>query len=143
MEIKNSENSKVGMITIFSVAAVLFSTHAGGGFATGNQETQYFVTSGFSGIISAILAMILYTMTIREAIIMKNSRKLKNYKELFENLYHPFDKLEWIFEVYFHIMVGSSNSRGSIFNCSYKFNSLYSCGFLNKFNIFSFNYIWS
>lgn len=105
MEIKNSENSKVGMITIFSVAAVLFSTHAGGGFATGNQETQYFVTSGFSGIISAILAMILYTMTIREAIIMKNSRKLKNYKELFENLYHPFDKLEWIFEVYFHIMV--------------------------------------
>lgn len=105
MEIRTKENSKVGMGIIFSVAAVLFSTHAGGGFATGNQETQYFVSSGFSGVISAVLAMILYTMTIREAIVMKNSRNLKNYKELFETLYHPFDKIEWIFEIYFHTMV--------------------------------------
>ncbi|MFK4785160.1 hypothetical protein [Fusobacterium sp. MFO224] len=105
MEMREKKNSKIGIGVIFSVAAVLFSTHAGGGFATGNQETQYFVSSGFSGVISAILAMILYTMTIREAIVMKNSRNLKNYKELFETLYHPFDKVEWIFEIYFHTMV--------------------------------------
>ena len=105
MEMREKKNSKIGIGVIFSVAAVLFSTHAGGGFATGNQETQYFVSSGFSGVISAVLAMILYTMTIREAIVMKNSRNLKNYKELFETLYHPFDKVEWIFEIYFHTMV--------------------------------------
>jgi len=105
MEMKIKKDSKIGIGVIFSVAAVLFSTHAGGGFATGNQETQYFVSSGFSGVISAILAMALYTMTIREAIVMKNSRDLKNYKELFETLYHPFDKIEWIFEIYFHTMV--------------------------------------
>ena len=29
----------------FSVGAVLFSSHAGGGFATGNQENVYFVSS--------------------------------------------------------------------------------------------------
>ncbi|WP_051532641.1 hypothetical protein [Fusobacterium perfoetens] len=96
---------KVGFLGVFSVASVLFSSHAGGGFATGNQATQYFVTTGAWGIFSAILAMLLLAMTIRECIIMRNSRNLKSYKELFETLYHPFDKLEWIFEIYFHIMV--------------------------------------
>ena len=102
---KNNIKSKAGFLTIFSVASVLFSSHAGGGFATGNQATQYFVGSGFWGVISAIIAMALLAMTIKECIIMRNSRNLKSYRELFETLYHPFDKLVWGFEVYFHIMV--------------------------------------
>lgn len=102
---KKNNIKKIGFLGVFSVASVLFSSHAGGGFATGNQATQYFVTTGPWGIFSAILAMFLLAMTIRECIIMRNSRNLKSYKELFETLYHPFDKLEWIFEIYFHIMV--------------------------------------
>ena len=31
---------KVGKMAIFSVGAVLFSAHAGGGFATGNQANR-------------------------------------------------------------------------------------------------------
>ena len=34
---------KVGKMAIFSVGAVLFSAHAGGGFATGNQANTYYV----------------------------------------------------------------------------------------------------
>ena len=85
------------MAAVFSVAAVLFSWHAGGGFATGNQANQYFLVSGKLGLVSALLALLLLTMTVRQAIVMYNSRRLGSYKELLETLYHPLDKLELVF----------------------------------------------
>lgn len=100
-----SINKKINFIGIFGVASVLFSSHAGGGFATGNQANQYFVNNGILGIFSAMLAMLVLTMTIKECIVMANLRGINNYKELFETLYHPFNKLELLFEFYFHIMV--------------------------------------
>lgn len=89
----------------FSVGAVLFSAHAGGGFATGNQANTYYVGLGWLGPVSAVIAMLLLTLTMRQAMVMYNSRGLTSYKQLFETLYHPFDKLEWLFEVFFNIMV--------------------------------------
>lgn len=109
MDIQAENKKEFGIpksaMAIFSVASVLFSAHAGGGFATGNQENTYFVSLGWSGIISLVLAMFLLTMTMREAMIMYNKFNLKSHKELFEKLYHPFDKLEILFEVFFDIMV--------------------------------------
>ena len=96
---------KVGKMAIFSVGAVLFSAHAGGGFATGNQANTYYVGIGWTGIVSAIIAMLLLILTMREAMVMYNQRNLTSAKELFENLYHPFDKLEILFEIFFNIMV--------------------------------------
>lgn len=93
------------IFTAMSVGMVLFSAHAGGGFATGNQANTYFVGLGWPSIVSAILAMFLLTFTMREAMIMYNERNLKSYKELFENLYHPFDKLVVLFDIFFYIMV--------------------------------------
>lgn len=89
----------------FSVGSVLFSAHAGGGFATGNQANTYYVGLGWLGPISAVIAMLLLTLTMREAMIMYNSRRLKSHKELFETLYHPLDKCYVLFEVFFYIMV--------------------------------------
>ncbi len=94
-----------GFAAVFSVACVLFGSHAGGGFATGNQATQYFVSVGWTAPLIAIGAMAVLSLTVRECIIMYNSRGLTSYKELFQTLYHPFDKIEWLFEVYFFIMV--------------------------------------
>ena len=82
----------------FSVGSVLFSAHAGGGFT-------YYVGLGWLGPISAVIAMLLLTLTMREAMIMYNSRGLKSHKELFETLYHPLDKCYVLFEVFFYIMV--------------------------------------
>lgn len=90
---------------MFSVASVLFGWHAGGGFATGNQAHQFYVISGWLGPISALLAILLLTLTVRQAMVMYNSRGLKSYKQLFETLYHPLDKLEIVFEIYYYIMV--------------------------------------
>ena len=89
----------------FSVGAVLFSSHAGGGFATGNQENVYFVSLGWLGPITAIITMLLFTLTIKEAMNMYNSRHLNSYKQLFHNLYSPFKGIEILFEAFFYIMV--------------------------------------
>lgn len=89
----------------FSVGAVLFSSHAGGGFATGNQENVYFVSLGWLGPITAIITMLLFTLTIKEAMNMYNSRHLTSYRQLFQNLYRPFTGIEYCFEAFFYIMV--------------------------------------
>ena len=59
---------KTPFFAAFSVGAVLFSAHAGGGFATGNQANTYYVGLGWAGIVSAIVAMLLLTLTMREEI---------------------------------------------------------------------------
>lgn len=100
-----SVSSVIPFATCFSVGAVLFSSHAGGGFASGNQAFQNFVVSGWLGPTSATLCMLLFTLTIKEAMFMYSSRGLTSYKQLFETLYHPFDKIEVLFEVFFYIMV--------------------------------------
>lgn len=97
--------AKGSFVLAFSVGSVLFSAHAGGGFATGNQANTYYVGLGWLGPISAVIAMLLLTFTMREAMIMYNSRGLKSHKELFETLYHPLDKCYVLFEVFFYIMV--------------------------------------
>lgn len=89
----------------FSVGAVLFSSHAGGGFATGNQENVYFVSLGWLGPITAIITMLLFTLTIKEAMNMYNTRQLTSYRQLFRNLYSPFKGIEYLFEAFFYIMV--------------------------------------
>lgn len=97
--------AKTPFALAFSVGAVLFSAHAGGGFATGNQANTYYVGLGWAGPVSAVIAMLLLTLTMRQAMVMYNSRGLTSYKQLFQALYHPFDKIEWLFEVFFYIMV--------------------------------------
>ena len=79
---------KTPFFAAFSVGAVLFSAHAGGGFATGNQANTYYVGHGWAGIVSAIVAMLLLTLTMREAMIMYNSRGLTSYKQLFEIFFY-------------------------------------------------------
>ena len=96
---------RASFFTIFSVASVLFGWHAGGGFATGNQANQFYVDSGWLGTVSAVLSMLLLTLTVHQAMVMYNSRGLQNYKQLFETLFHPYDKLELLFEVFYYIMV--------------------------------------
>lgn len=102
----SKKTGKFGSLgAIFGVAAVLFGSHAGGGFATGNQETQYYVQYGWTAPLTAILAMVLLTVTLREAIVMYNNHDCKNYKELFQELWNPYPRLEILWEIYYYLMV--------------------------------------
>ena len=47
---------KTPFFAAFSVGAVLFSAHAGGGFATGNQVVNYFVQYGWTTPITSASA---------------------------------------------------------------------------------------
>ena len=100
-----SKQSKITLAMAFSVGFVLFSSHAGGGFATGNQANTYYVGLGWLGPIAALVSMLLLTLTMRQAMVMYNSRGITSTKKLFETLFHPFDKIEIAFEVFFYIMV--------------------------------------
>ena len=101
----NHTAAKASTASILSVAMVLFASHAGGGFATGNQENTYFVCSGWAGLLSLALSMAILTGIIAIAMRLYNKYDLHSYKELFEKLYHPFDKLELVFELFFYVMV--------------------------------------
>lgn len=101
----NAASTRAGLGICFSVGAVLFSSHAGGGFATGNQANTYFVGLGWLAPLTAVAAMLLLTLTIKEAMYMYNSRGLTSYKQLFYNLYSPAKYVEVLFELFFYIMV--------------------------------------
>ena len=103
MQTSNSQKAAFGIC--FSVGTVLFSSHAGGGFATGNQANTYFVGLGWLGPVTAIITMLLLTLTIKEAMFMYNSRGLTSYRQLFRNLYSPAKSIEILFEVFFYINV--------------------------------------
>ena len=98
----NHTAAKASTASILSVAMVLSASHAGGGFATGNQENTYFVCSGWAGLLSLALSMAILTGIIAIAMRLYNKYDLHSYKELFEKLYHPFDKLELVFELFFY-----------------------------------------
>lgn len=105
MKQTKSRSFKLIWPATLTVASVLFGWHAGGGFATGNQANQFYVITGWFGPFSAVLAILLLSLAVREAMIMYNQNHLTSYKQLFETLYHPLDKLELVFELYFYIMI--------------------------------------
>lgn len=102
---EENRSRKIPFLLAFSVGSVLFSAHAGGGFATGNQANTYYVGLGWAAPLAAILSVLLMSLTMREAIFLYNSRGMTSYKELFETLFYPFRRLEWLFEIFFYIMV--------------------------------------
>lgn len=97
--------SNTSWAAALSVGITAFAAHAGGGFATGNQEYNNFVTLGWVGIIGAIVAMVVLALTVREGQMMWNMHGCKSYKDLFSVLFHPYDKLCYTFDVFYDIMV--------------------------------------
>ena len=97
--------NKSSWAAALSLGATAFAAHAGGGFATGNQEYGNFVTLGWLGIFSSILAMVVLAVTVREGQMMWNMHKCKSYKDLFTKLFHPYDKLAYTFDIFYDIMI--------------------------------------
>lgn len=90
---------------LFSVASVWFGSHAGGGFATGNQTTQYYVQYGWFAPIMAIISMAILALVIKESIIMYRNHNFTNYKDMFQEMWAPYTKLEILFEIYMILIV--------------------------------------
>lgn len=124
---------KRGESAVVTIALMLFTSHAGGGFATGNQVNTWFVGLGPMGILSSIIAVLLLCLLLRQAFIMYNREGHTSYKDFFQSLYRPFDKLYIVFEVFFNIMVimvvattisGASNALLEFVGLNYRLASV-------------------
>lgn len=93
-------NSNVAMKTGFTMAAVWFATHCGGGFATGNQEVNYFVKYGWYSIFLPIFSMFLVGWAHRNALVIAKDYKTYNYRAYSDALFHPYEKyFSFVFEL--------------------------------------------
>lgn len=103
---ENKAPGKSGFLAMFSVAAVWFGTHVGGGFATGNQTVQYFVNYGYTAFFMPALIIILLGWCYYNGAVMAKNHKAFRYDELAKHLYAPFSMAGKIFfDVAFFVLV--------------------------------------
>lgn len=105
---KNERTKKIGIGSIFAVASVWFGSHAGGGFATGNQATQYFNQYGWFAPFMAVIAMGILALVLRECLIMTNNHGFTNYKQVFEELWSPHKKMAVLFDIFNYVVAFSA-----------------------------------
>lgn len=101
------EYQKTGsMGTAFAMGAVWFATHCGGGFATGNQEVNFFVKFGWYSVFLPIIAMLLLGWGHRNALVLAKDYKTYDYKSYGDALFHPYEKyFSVIFEFGFIVLI--------------------------------------
>jgi len=73
------------------VAAVWFGSHAGGGFATGRQEVEFFVQFGWHSVWIGVLAMLILGAAIFFGLELARIHKTHDYKSFFKKLYSPYE----------------------------------------------------
>ncbi len=101
----NTTKQTVGFAGAFSVASVWFTTHAGAGFATGNQGWQYYAVYGIPGMIYPLISMGLLALVLREAMIASQIIQSRSYGDVMKYMYKPYDKLYILFEIFYYCIV--------------------------------------
>lgn len=89
----NDTAKKSTMSAGFVVAMAWFATHCGAGFATGNQEVNYFVKYGWYAIFLPIIAMVLLAWAHRNALVLAKDHGTHDYKSYTNALFHPYEKV--------------------------------------------------
>lgn len=101
-----SDKTVSGSATAASVGlgmgAVWFATHAGAGFATGNQEVNFFVKFGWYAVFLPIISMLMLGWAHRNAMVIAKDNNAHDYKSYTNALFHPYEKyLGWIADLLF------------------------------------------
>ena len=84
---------KIALPAAIGVAAVWFGSHAGGGFATGRQEVEFFVQFGWHSIWVGMLSMLIMGIAIYNGLEFARIHNIHDYKNLFKQLYAPYNKM--------------------------------------------------
>ena len=85
------DKKKVVLPAAIGVAAVWFGSHAGGGFATGRQEVEFFVQFGWHSLWIGVLAMLIMGAAIFFGLELARINKTHDYKSFFKKLYAPYE----------------------------------------------------
>lgn len=92
----------------FVIAMAWFATHCGAGFATGNQEVNYFVKFGWVAIFLPIISMILLAWGHRNALVIAKDNNAHDYKSYTNALFHPYEKIMGpVMEILFLMFLGT------------------------------------
>ncbi|MCD8097945.1 MAG: hypothetical protein LUE31_07920 [Lachnospiraceae bacterium] len=90
----------------FSLAAVWFGSHCGGGFATGTLAVTYYVKFGAWALIMPLIALLIMVVVVVIQWEVCRSNRAYNYRKFADVLYHPQEKI-WgtVFEIMFVVDV--------------------------------------
>ena len=101
-----NKSNKSSFSVIFTVAAVWFGTHVGGGFATGNQTVAYFVRFGWPTVFMPFLIICLLGWCYYNGTVMSKNHQVFRYDEFAKELYAPFSTAGKIFfDIAFFVLV--------------------------------------
>lgn len=88
----DTKNSATALSIGASMGAIWFATHAGAGFATGNQEVNFFVKFGWVAIFLPIFSMLILGWAHRNAMVIAKDHNAHDYKSYTNALFHPYEK---------------------------------------------------
>ncbi|MCI2063033.1 MAG: hypothetical protein LKJ83_09805 [Eubacteriaceae bacterium] len=81
-------------------ATVWFSTHCGAGFASGTQETIYFVSAGYLAPFLTAISQIMMGFVMWVALESARLYNCYGYRELSDHIFHPYQKvLSFMYEL--------------------------------------------
>lgn len=93
-----------GMPSFFAVAFVWFTTHFGGGFASGRQLIQFFVQYGWYALFTPILAMAINALMFYYAWEFSIKHQNFEYRSWADAFYRPYEKIfSNLYELVFNI----------------------------------------
>ncbi|ABS33357.1 hypothetical protein RSJ21_17625 [Clostridium botulinum] len=96
-EVKQKKSS----IPIYlGIASVWFGAHCGPGVASGKQTAVFYSEFGKWAFITPIIAMVLMGLCIYYSVEYTRLTKAKNFRELTDNLFHPYER---VFSTFFEI----------------------------------------
>ncbi|SNS82164.1 Uncharacterized membrane protein YkvI [Anaerovirgula multivorans] len=82
-----------GMPAYFAVAFVWFTTHFGGGFASGRQLVQFFVQYGWYALFTPIIAILINALVFYYAWEFSIKHKKFEYRSWADAFYSPYEKI--------------------------------------------------
>jgi len=128
------------------VASVWFGMHAGGGFASGQQEVRYFLIMGWTAILMPFVAEIIQGIVNYFAWDYSRLTKSYDFRTWVDRFYHPYDKffanvLDAFFIIFLCLPTGAAIAGAASlltveFGMPYVMATLVSCGFLFITTIF-------
>ncbi|MFW6001572.1 MAG: hypothetical protein ACOCQE_04285 [Halanaerobium sp.] len=87
------EKKKLAIPVFFSVAFVWFTTHFGGGFASGRQAAEFFVRHGWYSVFTPLAAMGIDAVIFYYAWDFSVINNTYDYRSWTDEFYHPYEKI--------------------------------------------------
>ncbi len=128
------------------VASVWFGMHAGGGFASGQQEVRYFLIMGWTAILMPFIAEIIQGTVNYFAWDYSRLTKSYDFRTWVDRFYHPYDKLfANLLDIFFILFLclptgaaiaGAASLLTAEFAMPYGMATIIACAFLFVTTIF-------